>query len=209
MVDPADASGFRLGRFALFEYGFRPFFLLAGVWALVMAPLWLYLISHGSAAFGALPTMYWHAHEMLYGFVMAAVAGFMLTAVPSWTGARGFRGTPLVVLVGLWLSGRVAMVFAISSAVSVPSWVIAAATLSFLPALVALLIPPVLRSLNRNMPLLAVLGLLWLIDGAFMWAFIRGDTGLAARALTLAIDCVLILVTVIGGRIAAARSEGG
>ena len=93
------------------------------------------------------------------------------------------------------------MVFAISSAVSVPSWVIAAATLSFLPALVALLIPPVLRSLNRNMPLLAVLGLLWLIDGAFMWAFIRGDTGLAARALTLAIDCVLILVTVIGGRI--------
>ena len=76
--------------FALFSYGFRPFFLLAGAYALVMIPWWMFGYAHGSLSFSGHPPRYRHAHEMIYGFVMAAIAGFLLTAVPSWTGARGF-----------------------------------------------------------------------------------------------------------------------
>ena len=197
MADSADDSRKALPRFALFEYGFRPFFLLAGLYALAIVPSWLYFHSHGGAAFGALPMMYWHAHEMMYGFVMAAVAGFMLTAVPSWTGARGFSGAPLIVLTTLWLAGRIAM----ATLGMVPFWITALATLGFLPALAALLLPPLLRSQNRNLVLLVVLTVLWLIDATFVAALDRSDVHLASLAMTLAIDCVAILVTIIGGRI--------
>ena len=141
--------------------------------------------------------MYWHSHEMLYGFVIAAVAGFLLTAVPSWTGARGFAGRPLMIVVGLWMLGRVAM----STVGAVPFWLTAAAELSLLPVLLALLAPPIFRSANRNAPLLVVVTVLWLIDGAFLVALQRGDAALAGSTMRLAIDFVLILVTVIGGRI--------
>ena len=90
-------------RIALLEYGFRPFFLLCGLFALIIVPLWLFRFAHASVPFGGLPGVYWHAHEMLFGFVGAAIAGFLLTAVPSWTGSPGFGGRPLVVVVALWL----------------------------------------------------------------------------------------------------------
>jgi uncharacterized protein involved in response to NO len=184
-------------RFALFAYGFRPFFLLSGAYALLVIPIWLYRFAHSATAFGALPGMYWHSHEMLYGFVMAAVAGFLLTAVPSWTGARGFAGRPLIAAVALWFAGRVAM----STVDVVPFWLTALAELALIPALLTLLAPPIFRSGNRNAPLLVVLTVLWFIDGAFLVALARGDALLAGGAMRLAIDFVLILVTVIGGRI--------
>jgi uncharacterized protein involved in response to NO len=184
-------------RLALFDYGFRPFFLLCGCFAVAAIPVWLYRFAHAATPFGALPAMYWHSHEMLYGFVMAAVAGFLLTAVPSWTGSRGFAGRPLMMVVGLWTLGRVAM----SAVGAVPFWLTAAAELALVPALLVLLAPPILRNTNRNVPLLGVITVLWLIDGAFLVALDRGDAVLAGGAMRLAIDFVLILVTVIGGRI--------
>lgn len=184
-------------RFALFDYGFRPFFLLAGVYALAVVPIWIYFYAHSATSFGSLPPMYWHSHEMLYGFVAAAIAGFLLTAVPSWTGARGFAGTPLRLLVGCWFVGRIAM----ATIGTVPFWITAVAELSMLALLAGLLLPPLARSQNRNMPLLAVLGVLWLIDAAFLVALKNGDVLLASRTMTLAIDFVLVLVTIIGGRI--------
>lgn len=186
-----------VNRFALFDYGFRPFFLLCGVYALAIIPIWLFRFAHAATPFGELPAMYWHSHEMLYGFIVAAVAGFLLTAVPSWTGARGFAGRPLMIVVSLWILGRVAM----STVGVVPFWLTAVAELALLPALLALLAPPILRSANRNAGLLAVVCVLWLIDGAFLLGLQRGDAGLAGGAMRLAIDLVLILVTVIGGRI--------
>ena len=183
--------------FALFDYGFRPFFLLAGVYALTAVPLWLWVYSHGAVALPGLPPHLWHGHEMLYGFIVAAIAGFLLTSVPSWTGSRGFAGGPLLLLVALWLAGRVAM----TTAAFLPSWLVGVAELSLLPALAVLLAPPLIRSGNRNTPLLAVIGVLWLADVAFFVAMRSADVLLAQRALRLAIDVVLILVTVIGGRI--------
>lgn len=184
-------------RFSLFDYGFRPFFLAAGLSAFALVPLWLYVFVHHALPFGTLPPMYWHAHEMLFGFVAAAVAGFLLTAVPSWTGARGFAGRPLYLLCAAWLAGRIAMALA----GQIPFWVVALAELALLPLLAAVLAPPLFRSENGNRPMLLVLGLLWLIDAAFLVALQRGDVVLASRAMTLAINVVLLLVTVIGGRI--------
>jgi len=103
----------------------------------------------------------------------------------------------LIIVVGLWMLGRVAM----STVGAVPFWLTAAAELSLLPVLLALLAPPIFRNANRNAPLLAVVTVLWLIDGAFLFALQRGDAALAGSTMRLAIDFVLILVTVIGGRI--------
>jgi uncharacterized protein involved in response to NO len=183
--------------FALFSYGFRPFFLLAGAYALIMIPWWMFGYAQGSLSFSGLPPMYWHAHEMIYGFVMAAIAGFLLTAVPSWTGERGFAGKPLIAAVALWLAGRIAM----SMAGEWPFAVLALAELALVPTLIALLAPPILRTRNRNLPLLAVLVVLWFIDVAFLAAIARTDVTLAAGSMRLAIDFVLVLITVIGGRI--------
>lgn len=134
---------------------------------------------------------------MLYGYAGAAIAGFLLTAVPSWTAARGFAGLPLIALAALWLAGRAAM----AAAAFIPAWLVGVLELAFLPVLAALLAPPLLRARNRNTPMLAVLGVLWLTDVAFVVAMHSGDALLAQRALRLAIDFVLILVTIIGGRI--------
>lgn len=187
----------RSRRFALFQYGFRPFFLLAGIHALVFVPLWLWIRTHGAAPLATLPPQFWHGHEMIYGFVVAAVAGFLLTAVPSWTGSRGFAGGPLIFLTTLWLAGRAAF----AAGDSLPGWAIAAIELSFLPALAALLAPPLLRARNRNTPMLVVLAVLWSIDVAFVAGLNLKDPLLVQRALHAAVNLILILVTVIGGRI--------
>src|SRR5579885_2452275 len=102
---------------ALFSYGFRPFFLAAGLWAAFGILLWLpqYL-----GAF-ALPTCFsaldWHIHEMLYGYVAASIAGFLLTAIPNWTGRLPVSGWPLAALAALWLAGRLAILFSAKFAV--------------------------------------------------------------------------------------------
>ncbi|HEY6922292.1 MAG TPA: NnrS family protein, partial [Steroidobacteraceae bacterium] len=83
------------GKWALFGYGFRPFFLASGLAGLLLIPWWAASLAWGVALGTSWPPNLWHGHEMLFGFIVAAIAGFLLTAVPSWTGARGFAGWPL------------------------------------------------------------------------------------------------------------------
>jgi uncharacterized protein involved in response to NO len=182
---------------ALFAYGFRPFFLLSGWYAVVSIAAWLWLYHSGTSPLTALPPQLWHGHEMLFGFVGAAVAGFMLTAVPSWTGSRGFAGLPLAALTAVWILGRVA--FALAG--QLPFAIVAAAELAFVPGLLLLVAPPVLRSSNRNRPLLLVLAVFWSLDAAFLWALHQSDVVLARQSLLVTLDVVLLLITVIGGRI--------
>jgi uncharacterized protein involved in response to NO len=183
--------------FALFAYGFRPFFLAAGAYAVVGIGLWLWMRASGWLPFATMPPQLWHGHEMLFGFVGAAIAGFLLTAVPSWTGERGFGGRPLIMLTALWLVGRLAFFFA----TALPGPLVLVAELLFLPGLAFLIAPPLLRSKNRNTPLLIVLCVLWLIDGAFLYALLTANLAIASSALRVGIDVVLLLITVIGGRI--------
>src|SRR6516225_3077337 len=94
---------------ALFSYGFRPFFLSGAAWAAITVLLWM-LQWYGEISLPtAFPALDWHIHEMLYGYVPAIVAGFLLTAIPNWTGRLPVAGGPLVVLFSLWVVGRLAM----------------------------------------------------------------------------------------------------
>ena len=127
----------------------------------------------------------------------AAVTGFLLTAVPSWTGARGFAGRPLAMLTALWALGRIC----VATSDLWPLLLVAALELSFLPTLMGLLLPPLLRARNRITSLLAVLTALWLTNVVFYWGLSRGDPAVARHALLVGIDIILLLVTVIGGRI--------
>lgn len=184
-------------RFTPFAYGFRPFFFGAGAFAALALGCWLWIYGRGALPFDTLPPQLWHGHEMLFGFVGAAIAGFLLTAVPSWTGARGFAGRPLIALFAIWLAGRIALALP----ATLPWGAIAAIELAFLPALAALIAPPLLRERNRNTPLLLVLAALWLADATFLVGAAQGETVVAIRAVYFAIHLVLLLVTVIGGRI--------
>lgn len=184
-------------RLVLFAYGFRPFFLLAGIFAAVSVAAWLWVYSAGAVADPRMPPPYWHGHEMIFGFIGAAMAGFLLTAVPSWTGGRGFSGPPLVVLTALWFAGRIA--FGIGD--GLPVALLCLAELAFIPALVLLIAPSLFRSGSRNRPLLAMLMAFWAMDAVFMYGVAAGDMATAAAALRGALGLVLTLVTVIGGRI--------
>ncbi|MBS0392995.1 MAG: NnrS family protein [Proteobacteria bacterium] len=190
---------------ALFAYGFRPFFLATGLAAVVLVPWWASAFAFGTPLPGGWPPTLWHSHEMLYGFICAAIAGFLLTAVPSWTGERGFAGRPLMLLAGLWLLARLA----VGTSQWWPLPVVAATDLAFLPVLAVFVAVPLLRARNRNTPLLLVLVVLWLADAAFYWELGRHDATRALSAVKFGIDVVLVLVTVIGGRIVPAFTSSG
>ncbi len=181
----------------LFAYGFRSNFLLAGIAAMLLVPLWALSFVTGTPLGSSWSPMLWHAHEMLFGLIATAMAGFLLTAVPSWTGQKGFSGRPLIILTSIWIAARVL----IASSALWPAVLIAAVDLAFLPALAVLVARPLLRSRSRNTPLLAVLALFWLTDLVFQIGLIRNNPPLALHALHVGIDIVLVLVTVIGGRI--------
>jgi len=184
-------------RWALFDYGFRPFFLGACVLALLIVPWWAASLAWRLPLGTSWPPTLWHGHEMLFGLIVAAIAGFLLTAVPSWTGARGFAGWPLMLLAALWALGRIV----VATSAIWPPLLVAVLDLLFLPALAALVAPPLVRERNRNTPLLAVVTALWGANMAFYWGLFRNHPELARHALYLGIDIVLLLVTVIGGRI--------
>src|SRR5215470_15530268 len=129
---------------AVWGYGFRPFFLGAGVLAALLVPWWAGSVAWQIPLQTAWPPSLWHGHEMLFGFIGAAIAGFLLTAVPSWTGERGFAGRPLIALATLWGLGRVAVG---TSDTWSPVWVTGFEA-AFLPALIALIAPPLVRTRN-------------------------------------------------------------
>ncbi len=121
-------------KLSLFAYGFRPHFFLAGLAALVLVPLWALSFVAGAPQGSGWPPTLWHGHEMLFGFITCAIAGFMLTAVPNWTGQKGYAGAPLVALALVWLIARVV----IWSSWLWPPVLTAAADLAFLPLLAVL-----------------------------------------------------------------------
>lgn len=199
-----------LMKTSLFAYGFRSQFFLAGIAALLLVPMWALSFIAGMPIGTGWPPTLWHAHEMLFGFIACAVAGFMLTAVPSWTGQKGFAGLPLMALAGLWVVARILIATSSAWHPILPALV----DLAFLPTLAVFVMIPLLRSRSRNTPLLAVLIAFWLTDVVFYVGLSRHDTPLALKALVVGIDITLLLVTVVGGRIvpafttSALRSQG-
>jgi len=101
-------------HFSMFVLGFRPFFLASGIFSVVSMVVWMLMYVFGvQTSLGHLPSLYWHAHEMLYGFTMAVVTGFLLTAVKNWTGIQTLQNKPLLILFLMWLGARLCMLFGV------------------------------------------------------------------------------------------------
>jgi uncharacterized protein involved in response to NO len=177
--------------------GFRPFFLAASTWAAVSLALWLSLLAGGIDLPSRFDPMSWHIHEMLFGFIMAAVGGFLLTAIPNWTNRAPVAGTPLLVLVALWLLGRVACLIS----ALIPGWVAPVADLAFAVALEAVAARELVAVGNRrNYPLLAPV-LVLAIANLLMHLQSLGVAIPIGLGWRLGVAAMIALISVIGGRI--------
>lgn len=192
----AIARGVATNGPAILSYGFRPFFLAAGVWAFVAMLLWVGAFALGLNPGGDYGSAHWHAHELLFGYTSAALAGFMLTAVPNWTGRLPVSGGPLLALVLVWLAGRLALL------TPEEAWLLPAmlADALFLPVLGAIAAREIIAGRNwRNLPVIGVVTLLTCANVYFHWSVVTGDdTGLAYR---LAISGWVMLISLFGGRL--------
>ncbi|MDE2576142.1 MAG: NnrS family protein [Rhodospirillales bacterium] len=182
---------------AFLSQGFRPFFLAAGLWAATALALWMVMLATGAALPSRFDPLAWHIHEMLFGFVMAAIAGFLLTAIPNWTGRLPVRGGPLALLAGLWLLGRLACLVS----AHLPLWLSLLADLSFQAAFAAVIAREIIAGRNwRNLPMVAVVGLLGLAN-LLMHLEAGGMAVPSGLGWRLALATIILLVSVMGGRI--------
>lgn len=189
---PPAASGLR--PFAL---GFRPFFLLAGFGAMGLMLLWILLWHQGMAPETHYGRFGWHSHEMLFGYTVAVIAGFLLTAVPNWTGHPTPTGSALAALAGVWLAGRLLPWFP-----GMPQPLIAATDLIFLPLLAAALVQSVRAGANKvNRLFLPLLGAMTLANALVHAEALGWLAGGAVRGADLMLDLVLLTLIWVGGRI--------
>ncbi|UDF32422.1 UNVERIFIED_ORG: NnrS family protein (plasmid) [Roseateles sp. XES5] len=180
----------------LFSYGFRPFFLGGALWAIAAMALWIAAITGRIELAGDYGAPNWHAHEMLFGFASAVLAGFLLTAVPNWTGRLPVSGWPLAGLFGLWCAGRIALL------ATDEIGLVAAAVIDglFLPVLMAICTREVVAGRKwKDLKVLGGLLALSLANAVFHVAVIEG--GHDHLAIRLAVAAYVVLVTIVGGRI--------
>lgn len=178
---------------ALFSFGFRPFFFFGAVWAALATPIWLVAFTQGGALADLGIDLAWHTHEMIFGFVGAIIAGFLLTAVPNWTGRLPVVGPPLAALFGLWLAGRVGMFLA----PSLGGWTLAF-DLLFLVTFSGLIWREVLAGRNwRNLPVAMMVSL---FAAAAAGHTLGGDSGLDLF-MRAGLAAVAMMLALIGGRI--------
>jgi uncharacterized protein involved in response to NO len=183
---------------ALFAAGFRPFFLCAAAWAALAVPLWLLAFAGAIEIPTALTPATWHVHEMIFGYGAATVAGFLLTAIPNWTGRLPLQGRPLAGLVLLWLLGRAAVLV---SARFGGAGFAAIADLAFPLVFLAVVAREIVAGRNwRNLPMVGALALL-LAGNGLVHAEALGWSTTAAAGNRLGIATLLMLISLVGGRI--------
>ncbi len=177
--------------------GFRPFFLVAGAFAAAIVPIWLLALAGVVRVDAYFEATRWHAHEMVFGFGCAVIAGFLLTAAANWTGRETLTGAPLLGLAALWCGARIALVTP-----GFPRWAAAVVDLAFLPA-VALAIgrPLVEKKQRRNYVMLAVLLALWGANAATHLDVLGAGPDGSRRGVVLGVDLVVLLIVVVAGRI--------
>lgn len=190
-----------VGRFALFNYGFRPFFFLAGLFGTFSVPMWVGLFAgHMNYPLVAPPSV-WHGHEMIFGFTAAALAGFFLTVVPNWTKVKAQKGPILMVLSALWMIGRLAY----WGQAQLPYVWVAGLDLLFLTALLALVFRPLTDPQHRRqfvfVPILTVALAANLMTHLGVMGVEAFGVDWAQQGLVLGVDAMLVLITVMGGRV--------
>lgn len=181
---------------ALFSYGFRPFFFFGSVYAGAIILVWLPMFYGHLKVLSAFAPRDWHVHEMLFGYIAAVVAGFLLTAVPNWTGRLPLQGKPLVVLFSVWVAGRIAV-----SCSGWISWQVAAAIDgAFLVLLAAAAAREIIAGKKwGNLNIVAIISLLAIGNVAFHME--AHFSGLAEYSTRASIAVVITLVSLIGGRV--------
>ncbi|MGB1837690.1 NnrS family protein [Marinobacter adhaerens] len=182
----------------LFSYPFRIFFLSMTVLAIAAIPLWVMQVNGVISLPLAMPGLFWHQHEMLFGFLSAAIAGFLLTAVCVWTQTERTHGFRLVLLWGVWLAGRLLL----ATGAELPYWLVQGVNLAFLPLVMVDAGWRIWHARQkRQLMIMVVLGLLWLMQIGFVT---RLEMAFSYGALIMA----MALISIIGGRITPAFSTG-
>lgn len=180
----------------ILSYGFRPFFLIGAVYGALAVPIWLSRYFGKLTLDGVFSPLTWHSHEMLFGFLPAIIAGFLLTAIPNWTGRLPIQGTALLALLFIWLLGRIAI-----GASAAIGWLPAMAIdCAFVAAVAAAITREVVAGKNwRNLVVVAILALLLAANAGFhLEAHYTGSASYAERS---GVALVLVLIMLIGGRI--------
>jgi uncharacterized protein involved in response to NO len=181
---------------AFLRGGFRPFFLLAAAWAAFAILTWLCAFLYGVPLASGFAPLAWHRHEMLFGFAGAAIVGFLLTAIPNWTGRLPIAGAPLGALAALWVAARAAVWFsgtiglALAALLDVGFYLV----VSFVAG------REVIAAKNRNLPVAGIVLLFGVVD-ACDYAAAAGFLADEARPSRAAIALVVVLISLIGGRI--------
>jgi uncharacterized protein involved in response to NO len=181
---------------AILSYGFRPFFFVAAVYAGIGISVWLPFFTGQISIPTAMSPLDWHIHEMIYGFLPAVITGFLLTAIPNWTGRLPLQGAPLGLLVAVWVAGRLAVFF---SGVIGPS---AAGIIdcAFLILVAAAAGCEVIAGKNwRNIP--PVLILLVFFAGNVIFHIEDNTRAMAGIGTRLGIGAAVMLISLVGGRI--------
>ena len=197
-VNAGDTSIDRRGRgrggLPILSYGFRPFFLGASVYAAAAVPLWLWMFASGGETTGVFTGAAWHAHEMIFGYLGAVMAGFILTAIPNWTGRLPLSGAPLALLFSLWIAGRIAVSFASSPVLAL------VLDLGFPVMLAAAVWREVIAGSNcRNAP---VAMLIALFGAANLLHHLEGSIpALGGIGVRLALGIAAIMIALIGGKL--------
>ncbi|MEZ5449965.1 MAG: NnrS family protein [Thiolinea sp.] len=186
------------GRYALLHTGFRPFFLLAMASAVLLGALWAGMYSFGWSGVRAdYPLLAWHAHEMLFGYALAVVSGFLLTAVRNWTGIQTVEGTSLLLLAAIWLFGRI-----LPFVPGLPFWYLGLHEVLYLLLLLYLVVRPIV--IRRQWKQLAILGKLAVLIIASV-CFHLGLAGVwqagIAFGLYLALYVLIGLILTMGRRV--------
>ncbi|UWM84912.1 NnrS family protein [Rhizobium sp. SRDI969] len=195
-AEPRAPRGMSRDGLVLFSYGFRPFFLAAALWAILSMLLWTSFLTMDLPVATQYGTLYWHAHEMLFGFAPAILTGFLLTAIPNWTGRLPIAGRRLIALFSLWCAGRIAML--VSGSVGV----MAAALVDglFLPAMLVICTREVVAGRKwKDLKVVAGLLVLSVANACFQLQVVQRES--PELPIRLGLGAYVLLVTIVGGRI--------
>lgn len=183
---------------ALLSFGFRPFFLSAAIWAVAAMTLWIGMLTASFEIPIAFDPASWHAHEFLFGYLGAVLGGFLLTAIPNWTGRPPLVGWPLAGLWALWALGRAAMA---TSEIWPPVW-LAVADLSFFVVLAYIALREIIAGRNwRNLIIFAMLTAFIVANVLFHVEMYRDGYAASGTGLRLGVAAVMMMISVVGGRI--------
>ena len=181
---------------ALFSYGFRPLFLSASLFAIVVVPLWMAVRSGDVRLSGPFSPLDWHIHEMLFGYTSAVLAGFLFTAIPNWTGRMPTRGWPLMALAALWMAGRLA----VAGGLGLGPVAVMALDCAFLLAIGMMITVEIVAGRNWSNLRVVVPVLAFLIANV-IFHFEAMHLGAAGYGRRLGFAMVVLLIGLIGGRI--------